>query len=52
MYYGTIIGNRHGFELHVSGYKSILYVGYSLREAKRKYRDDFGLRYKKIRWEV
>lgn len=51
MLYGTIIGNRHGFELHVSGYPHILYIGYSLREAKKKYRREHFLEYEKIRWE-
>ena len=51
MLYGTIFGGRNGFELHVSGFPYMTYIGYSLREAKRKYRDDFGLRYKKICWE-
>lgn len=40
-----------GFYLKVEYLPDRLYCGYSMREAQKRYRDEFGLRYRKIEWQ-
>lgn len=50
MKYGFIHGGNSqvSFYIRVDGYPEIGFNGYSLKEALRKYRNDYDLRYKHI----
>lgn len=52
MLFGTITRNRYGnYILKVDGHPDHTYMYYTKREAIRRYRDQNGLRYKRITWE-
>ena len=51
MKYGFIYHNGNGLlTIHVLGYSYHDFIGYSEKEAIAKYRQLFGLKYKKIRF--
>lgn len=50
MLYGFIYHVNGNIELHVSNYPYHMFIGYTERQAKQKYREIFGLKHKKITW--
>lgn len=53
MIYTVITIHRmDGFTIEADGYPHMCYIGYSIKEALRKYRDQFGLRYKHMKIDI
>ena len=51
MLYGYKHKNSYGaYVLRVSNFPSMTYIGYSEKAAIKKYRERYGLKYKKICW--
>lgn len=50
MLHGTIMRCNLGFQIRVGEFDTITYMGYSVREAKQRYRKQFKLKCKKIVW--
>lgn len=51
MLYGFIYHTMHnGIELHIGNYPYMQFVGYTLKQAQKKYRETYNLKYKKITW--
>lgn len=50
MLYGTIMRCNLGFQIHVGEFDTITYMDFTVREAKLRYRRQFKLKNKKIRW--
>ena len=50
MLYGFVYSYCGFIELHVPGYDYYKFSGYTLKQAKQKYRELFNLKYKKITW--
>lgn len=51
MLYGFIYHTNNGIiELHIANYPYRQYIGYTLNQAKKAYRDFCNLKYKKITW--
>lgn len=49
--YGFVITEKCGaIRLQVSGHPHMVYIGYSLNEAKKRYREKNDLKYKHITW--
>ena len=50
MYYGTIEKTAHGIRIKIDNLPGMLFVGYSLKQSIKKYREKYELQYKKIRF--
>lgn len=51
MLYGFIYKLQNGaIELHILGFDYHTFIGYTEKQAKKRYRELFGLKYKKIKW--
>lgn len=54
MIYVTGCKTRNGYKMHSPEfpYKTTLYIGYTLEEMKKKFRQDHNLKYKRIEWII
>lgn len=54
MLYATGTCTNGNYKMHAPTfpYETTVYVGYTLNEMKRKYRQDHGLKYKRIEWII
>lgn len=54
MLYVTGCKTRYGYRMHAPTfpYTSTTYIGYTLKQMKKKYREDHGLKYKHIEWII
>lgn len=51
MLYGFVYRLNNGIiELHITGYPYRQYIGYTLKQAQKTYREFCNLKYKKITW--
>lgn len=51
MLYGFVYHGNHGIiELHIAGYPYHKFWLYTEKQAKKRYRELFNLKYKKITW--